>query len=86
MTHHIDDMPRRKSIGQPLNYRDAARSHVHGLDEFEAWIAQAERSLARHAAVTPQQAGNIRYAIETLDALRVRLENMSRSSHQKVGR
>jgi hypothetical protein len=74
MTHDVTDNTARKSIGRPLTYRDAARSHVHGLDDFESWIAQAERSLSNGAATTPQQTDNLRYAIETLDALRSRVE------------
>ncbi|MDB5600879.1 MAG: hypothetical protein JWN71_2923 [Xanthobacteraceae bacterium] len=74
MTHDVKDKTARKSIGQPLTYRDAARSHVHGLDDFESWIAQAERGLSNGAITTTQQTDNLRYAIETLDALRPRVE------------
>ena len=70
-----------------MTYRDAARSHVHGLDDFESWIAQGERGLSNGAATTPQQTDNLRYAIETLDALRPRLETLlqtaTRNDRQK---
>jgi hypothetical protein len=88
MTHDVTDNTARKSIGRPLTYRDAARSHVHGLDDFESWIAQAERSLSNGAATTPQQTDNLRYALETLDSLRPRLETLrqtaARNDQQKV--
>lgn len=88
MTHTIDDKTTRKSIGRSLTYRDAARSHVHGLDDFEAWIAQAERGLSNGAPTTPQQTDNLRYAIETLDALRPRLDTLlqtaTRNDKQKA--
>jgi hypothetical protein len=75
MTHIIDPTTTRKSIGRPLTYR------VHGLDDFEAWIAQAERGLSNGAATTPQQTDNLRYAIETLDILRPRLDALLQTDH-----